>query len=62
LQGAASLAAPGPLWISAPSRSLDTKKIEDVYRFEGVESQLRLDGSKGRPSDAEIARWLLTGE
>lgn len=62
LQGAASLAAPGPLWISAPSRSLDTQKISDIYRFEGVDSQLRLDGSKGRPTDAEIASWLLNGE
>ncbi|MFM7317018.1 MAG: hypothetical protein ACKO5E_08715, partial [bacterium] len=62
LQGAASLSAPGMLWISASSRSLDTQKISDIYRFEGVDSQLRLDGSKGRPSDSEIAAWLLNGE
>ena len=62
LQGAASLCAPNPVWISAPSRSLDRQKLETVFRFEGAESQLKQDPINSMPDAKAIANWLTTGE
>ena len=62
LQGAASLCAPNPVWISAPSRSFDAQKLESIFRFEGAESQLKQDSNKAKPDAQTIAKWLISGE
>lgn len=63
LQGAAALSATGPLWITSfTPAELNRSQIERIYQLEGTSSQLKLTDATSKPTDAELVKWLISGE
>jgi hypothetical protein len=60
LPAAAALSAPGALWIYRPGAKFDSHWPERSYSLADVSHMLRIDSA--RRADAELARWIDTGE
>jgi X-Pro dipeptidyl-peptidase (S15 family) len=60
LPAAAALAAPSPLWIYRPGPKFADSWPVKSYGLGDASSMLRIDSS--RPTDADLARWIDSGE
>jgi len=60
LKTAAALTAPAPLWVVRPGKTFDRAWPEKAYALADVSHLLRIDAD--RPSPADLARWVDTGE
>lgn len=60
LKAAAALCAPDPLWVMRPANSFERAWPEKAYALADTSQVLKIDAE--RPSPADLARWLDSGE